>query len=126
MTKYANVPGIYKSVSTLIILSLPAAVWDLLPKDPAVAFIGFTDSGSLLRGHPLCRRKAPTFDAENSCEAPDSRGPERKKCKSCTRVESRKCERTTFPPISADDDHSYQLIRWRAAMMDCMVDTLIS
>ena len=70
--------------------------------------------------------KAPTFDVGNSCEAPDAPGPEREKCKSGTRDEGRKCERTTLPPISAYDDHSYQLIRWRAAMMDCMVDTLNS
>ena len=59
LTKYAHVHGIYnQSGSTLVILSLPVAIWDLLPKDPAVAFIGFTDSENLLGGSPLPIRKS--------------------------------------------------------------------
>ena len=50
--KYANVDGIYKSGSTLIVLSIPVAVWDLLPKDPAIAFINFIKSGNLLHSSP--------------------------------------------------------------------------
>ena len=61
LTKYANVHGVYKSCSTLMILSLPVAVWDLLPKDPAVAFIGFTDSGNLLGEPPLPIRESAAF-----------------------------------------------------------------
>ena len=53
LTKYGNVHGVYKGGSTLMILSLPVAIWDLLPKDPAVAFIGFTGSENLLGGAPL-------------------------------------------------------------------------
>ena len=34
------------------------ANWDLLPKDPAVAFIGFIDSGNLLGESPLPIRKS--------------------------------------------------------------------
>ena len=61
LTKYANVHGIYKSGSTLMILSIPVAIWDLLPKDPAVAFIGFTDSENLLGGNPLPIRESADF-----------------------------------------------------------------
>ena len=52
LVKYAEVDGIYKSGSTLILLSVPVAVWDLLPKYPAIAFIGFIDSSDLFRGKP--------------------------------------------------------------------------
>lgn len=48
--KYTNVDGIYKSGSTLMVLSIPVAIWDLLPKDPAIAFVGFIRSSNLLRG----------------------------------------------------------------------------
>lgn len=60
LVKYANVDGIYKSGSTLILLSVPVAVWDLLPKDPAIAFIGFIDSSNLFRGNtsPLVSSRA--------------------------------------------------------------------
>ena len=47
--KYTNVDAIYKSGSTLILLTVPVAIWDLLPESPAIAFIGFTDSWNLLR-----------------------------------------------------------------------------
>ena len=42
--RFANVEGIYKSDSTLLILSIPVAVWDLLPESPAISFIGFVRS----------------------------------------------------------------------------------
>jgi hypothetical protein len=34
--------GIYSSYSTLLLVELPLAVWDLLPSHPAVSFVGFT------------------------------------------------------------------------------------
>ena len=52
LVKYANVDGIYKSGSTLILLIVPVAIWDLLPKSPAIAFIGFTSSWNLLGTNP--------------------------------------------------------------------------
>lgn len=48
LVKFAHIEGIYKSDSTLIILSIPVAVWDLLPNDVAVCFIGFVRSSNLL------------------------------------------------------------------------------
>lgn len=58
LTEYANVHGNYESGSALMILSLPVAIWGLLPKDPAVAFIGFTDSANLLGEPPPTIRKS--------------------------------------------------------------------
>ncbi|KAK0110351.1 hypothetical protein ONS96_001967 [Cadophora gregata f. sp. sojae] len=41
LAKYATVEGVYKSYSTLLTLSVPLTVWDLLPNDPACSFIGY-------------------------------------------------------------------------------------
>jgi hypothetical protein len=44
LVKFAQVEGVYHSDSTLVILSLPIAIWDLLPKNPALGVIGFVRS----------------------------------------------------------------------------------
>ncbi|KAH7409534.1 hypothetical protein BKA64DRAFT_570438, partial [Cadophora sp. MPI-SDFR-AT-0126] len=41
LAKYATVEGVYKSYSTLLTLSIPLTIWDLLPNDPACSFIGY-------------------------------------------------------------------------------------
>lgn len=48
LVKYCHVEGIYKSGSTLLLITLPIAVWDLLPSDLAIRFLGFTYSWNLL------------------------------------------------------------------------------
>ena len=48
LIKYTKVDGIFKSSSTLLMLSIPVALWDLLPNDPAISFIGFVNSSNLL------------------------------------------------------------------------------
>jgi hypothetical protein len=53
VVKYAQVQGLYRSDSTLLLLSLPISIWDLLPKDPAVNFIGFVRSPDLLKAHSV-------------------------------------------------------------------------
>jgi hypothetical protein len=39
--KWAKIEGVYRSFSTLIILSMPISVWDMLPDHPAGTFIGY-------------------------------------------------------------------------------------
>lgn len=41
LAKYATVQGVYKSNSTLLILSIPVIIWDWLPEYPACTFIGY-------------------------------------------------------------------------------------
>ncbi|KAH7336047.1 hypothetical protein BKA65DRAFT_562927 [Rhexocercosporidium sp. MPI-PUGE-AT-0058] len=41
LVKYATVEGVYKSYSTLLTLSVPLTIWDLLPDHPACSFIGY-------------------------------------------------------------------------------------
>ncbi|KAL8726167.1 MAG: hypothetical protein Q9166_006884 [cf. Caloplaca sp. 2 TL-2023] len=48
LVKWVHVEGVYKSDSTLLHLSLPVALWDLLPKDPAISFLAYVRSRNLL------------------------------------------------------------------------------
>jgi len=50
LAKYVKVQGVFKSHSTLLLLSLPVMVWDLLPNDPACSFIAFIRSNNLIKG----------------------------------------------------------------------------
>ncbi|KAI0166118.1 hypothetical protein GGR57DRAFT_496390 [Xylariaceae sp. FL1272] len=47
IAKYVQVQGIFKSHSTLLLLSLPVMVWDMLPDDMACSFIAFIRSNNL-------------------------------------------------------------------------------
>jgi hypothetical protein len=48
LAKYAKVQGVYKSNSTLLLLSIPVVVWDFIPGDPACNFIGYVHSENLI------------------------------------------------------------------------------
>jgi len=52
LVTYARVEGVFKSGSTLVLLSVPIAVWDLLPRSPAISFITFVASRNLLLDTP--------------------------------------------------------------------------
>jgi hypothetical protein len=48
MAKYVKVQGVFKSHSTLLLLSMPVMVWDLLPDDHATSFIAFIRSNNMV------------------------------------------------------------------------------
>ncbi|KAK1674556.1 hypothetical protein BDP55DRAFT_666844 [Colletotrichum godetiae] len=48
LAKYVKVQGVFKSHSTLLLLSMPVMVWDLLPDDHATSFIAFIRSNNLV------------------------------------------------------------------------------
>ncbi|KAI8949932.1 hypothetical protein F4801DRAFT_371171 [Xylaria longipes] len=48
LAKYVQVQGVFKSHSTLLLVSLPVMVWDLLPDHPACNFIAFIRSNNLV------------------------------------------------------------------------------
>ncbi|KAL8748199.1 MAG: hypothetical protein Q9190_000018 [Brigantiaea leucoxantha] len=48
LVKYAKVVGVYKSNSILMMLLLPVAIWDLLPKHPTINFVGFVLSENMI------------------------------------------------------------------------------
>jgi hypothetical protein len=43
-----KVEGVYGSLSTLLLLRMPIAIWDLLPDDPAYSFVGFVTTENLV------------------------------------------------------------------------------
>ncbi|PMD37699.1 hypothetical protein L207DRAFT_493250 [Hyaloscypha variabilis F] len=47
--KYARIEGMYKSHSTLLILSVSVIIWDLRPDNQACSFIGYVNSTNLVR-----------------------------------------------------------------------------
>ncbi|KAI0389999.1 hypothetical protein F5Y17DRAFT_462218, partial [Xylariaceae sp. FL0594] len=48
LARYVKVQGVFKSHSTLLLLSLPVMVWDMLPDHPACAFVAFIRSNNLV------------------------------------------------------------------------------
>ncbi|KAL0930946.1 tyrosine-protein phosphatase non-receptor type 6 [Colletotrichum truncatum] len=48
LAKYVKVQGVFKSHSTLLLLSMPVMVWDLLPEDHATSFVAFIRSNNLM------------------------------------------------------------------------------
>jgi hypothetical protein len=49
LAKYAKVQSVFKSHSTLLLVSIPVMIWNLLPEDSACSFIGYVCSDNLLR-----------------------------------------------------------------------------
>ncbi|KAK0386260.1 hypothetical protein NLU13_6097 [Sarocladium strictum] len=47
LAKYVKVQGVFKSHSTLLLVSMPVMVWDLLPEDHATSFVAFIRSNNL-------------------------------------------------------------------------------
>ena len=52
LVRFVNVEGVYGSDSTLLLLSMPVAVWNLIPAAPAMAFIGFSRTDNLMKPAP--------------------------------------------------------------------------
>ncbi|KAF7542586.1 hypothetical protein G7Z17_g11446 [Cylindrodendrum hubeiense] len=48
MAKYVKVQGVFKSHSTLLLVSMPVGIWDMLPEDHATSFIAFIRSNNLM------------------------------------------------------------------------------
>ena len=55
----AKVEGVYKSDGTLILLSLPVAVWDMLPNDAAVSFLCFIESDNMIEAASWSLESSP-------------------------------------------------------------------
>ncbi len=49
LAKYVKVQGVFKSHSTLLLLSVPVMVWDLLPENRACSFVAFIRSNNLIK-----------------------------------------------------------------------------
>jgi hypothetical protein len=60
IAKYVKVQGVFKSHSTMLLLSLPVMVWDFLPDDPACSFVAFIRSNNLIATPKSTREPVPT------------------------------------------------------------------
>ncbi|KAL8666026.1 MAG: hypothetical protein Q9202_001763 [Teloschistes flavicans] len=64
LTKYMQIQGCYESDSTVILGLIPVAVWDLLPKHPAISFVSFVRSENLFKSTaPLTKYPSSVFKA---------------------------------------------------------------
>ena len=70
MAKHARVEGIYESFSTLILISLPVYIWDLIPNNPAVSFVGFIKSQDFLKNRPKESLTAQTASSATTSTRP--------------------------------------------------------
>ncbi|TFB00930.1 hypothetical protein CCMA1212_007254 [Trichoderma ghanense] len=52
MARYVKIQGVFKSHSTLVLVSMPVMIWDLLPEDPATSFIAFIRSNNIAAQKP--------------------------------------------------------------------------
>jgi hypothetical protein len=50
--KWATIEGVYPSYSTLLIISVPIVIWNMLPDNPACSFIGYVTAPSFTRNFP--------------------------------------------------------------------------
>ncbi|OLN88235.1 hypothetical protein CCHL11_00515 [Colletotrichum chlorophyti] len=60
LAKYVKVQGVFKSHSTLLLLSMPVMVWDMLPEDHATSFVAFIRSNNMLAQKPSAEDKGKT------------------------------------------------------------------
>ena len=62
--KWATIEGVYPSYSTLLLISVPIAIWNMLPDNPACSFIGYATGPCFTRGLPeLSNSKPPKLIA---------------------------------------------------------------
>jgi hypothetical protein len=75
MAKYVKVQGVFKSHSTLLLVSMPVMIWDLLPEDPATSFVAFIRSNNLAnqqRQIPPGRVPVHVPNAQREAAGPDT------------------------------------------------------
>ena len=83
-----RIQSIFRSHSTLVIVSVPTFAWDRLPERPAYRFIGFVKSEDLLRGQEA--KAAPIASTLSSLNTPSD-----------PNVENHACRNRTAPPASS-------------------------
>jgi hypothetical protein len=69
-----SIQGLYKSCSTLVLLSIPLILWDFLPANKAYSFVGFVNSPNLAH-HLLPERKSTKLEVEIENHPPPERTP---------------------------------------------------
>ncbi|KAF4336728.1 hypothetical protein FBEOM_9428 [Fusarium beomiforme] len=64
LAKYVKVQGVFKSHSTMLLVSMPVSIWDLLPEDHATSFVAFIRSNNLMTQKPR-NQSMPTLVPAN-------------------------------------------------------------
>jgi hypothetical protein len=72
LAKWAKVESVFPSYSTLLILTLPVPVWDMLPDHPACSFIGYVTAPGLTPSLGPSPFRATSVEAINNCEGKGS------------------------------------------------------
>lgn len=75
LAKYIKVQGVFKSHSTLLLVSMPVMVWDMLPENGATSFVAFIRSNNLVaekRTAPSTRVSVPVHQRQSEIVGPDS------------------------------------------------------
>lgn len=71
LAKHVKVQGVFKSHSTLLLVSMPVMVWDMLPDDQAVSFVAFIRSNNLaIKNSAAAPRAAASSSVPVSQSAP--------------------------------------------------------
>lgn len=75
MAKYVKIQGVFKSHSTLLLVSMPVTVWDLLPEDHATSFVAFIRSNNLAAERavpPVATLAVPVRNAQHELTDSDA------------------------------------------------------
>jgi hypothetical protein len=68
LTKHAHLEAVFKSDSALLLMTLPVAVWDMLPEELACSFLGFVHSRNMMLDEQATSRvkaQAENFNAHD-------------------------------------------------------------
>jgi hypothetical protein len=73
--KWANIEGVCPSHSTLMIVSMPVSLWDMLPDHPAYTFIRYVTRPNMISGVPFGDRELASLVGQftRACYDPGTR-----------------------------------------------------
>ena len=69
LASYAKIQGVYHSFSTLVILSVPVVIWNVLPDHPAWNFVGYATSDNLFASSSL-ETSTTDWQVSRQCTSP--------------------------------------------------------
>lgn len=76
LAKYVKVQGVFKSHSTLLLVSMPVMIWDLLPENEATSFVAFIRSNNLAMPSTQPRTAPTPVSSANDQNAPTNIRPQ--------------------------------------------------
>jgi hypothetical protein len=104
--KDIKIEGVYRSFSTLLLLRMPVAIWDLLPGNPAYSFVGFVTSenaASTIYQMPAQEEDAPVASLVRTRAIADNDSKAWFGLASKAAPASRSIRRTSLPQMDAKE-----------------------